>query len=413
MKPMNSCNHNPPTPLCTPFPRQVLEANAQDLEAATETGVDANLVQRLKLTEAKIEQLAVGVEMLAAQPEPLGRVLKRTELAEGLNLTQLSVPIGVLLVVFESRPDSLVQIASLALRSANGLLLKGGKEAEKSNKILHEVVVDAVEAATGGRVGRGCVGLVTSREEVSDLLKLDGMVDLVIPRGGRALVEHVKANTRIPVLGHADGICHVYIDADADGAKAASIVVDAKTDYPAACNACETALFHESTVESGMFDKVTRALRQAGVTIKGGPRAIELGLFSAGDAPESLAVEYGTLEILVEVVPNMAAAVSHVHAHGSGHTECIVTENSATAEAFLATVDAACVFHNASTRFADGFRFGLGAEVGISTGRVHARGPVGVEGLLTTKWQLRSASVDTVAAFSSGSRSYTHTALPL
>mmetsp|Transcript_45643 Transcript_45643/g.126320 ORF Transcript_45643/g.126320 Transcript_45643/m.126320 type:complete len:721 (+) Transcript_45643:950-3112(+) len=358
---------------------EIMHANALDLAAVKTNKVEAALVQRLKMTEAKIETLAAGIEQLAAMDEPIGKVLGRTELADGLNLTKVTVPIGVLLVVFESRPDSLPQIASLSLRSGNGLLLKGGREAEHSNAALHRIVVDAVHTASGGRVGRGIIGLVTSRNEVTELLQLDSLIDLVIPRGGKGLVHHVKQNTRIPVLSHADGICHLYIDSEADGAKAISIAVDSKTDYPAACNATETILLHEATMDS-CAESVLRALRQASVKLKAGPRAIELGLLTAADAADSMAIEYGDLTCLVEVVSDMDAAITHIHEHGSSHTECIVTENPDTAEYFQQRVDAACVFHNASTRFADGFRFGLGAEVGISTGRIHARGPVGVDG---------------------------------
>jgi delta-1-pyrroline-5-carboxylate synthetase len=299
---------------------EILDANALDLSAAKANQTHHTLVQRLKMTEAKLETLAKGVETLADMEEPIGELLGKTELADGLVLDKVTVPIGVLLIVFESRPDSLPQIAALSLRSGNGLLLKGGKEAEHSNACLHRVIVDAIFDATAGRVARGIIALVTKREEVSDLLRLDGLIDLVIPRGGKALVEHIKKHTRIPVLGHADGICHVYVDDGAtDGAKAARIAVDAKVNYPAACNAAEAILLHAKCDPSVQM-AVISGLRQAGVALKAGPNAITAGLFSAADAAESLSIEYGVLTCLVEVVPDMDAAIDHIHAHGSSHT---------------------------------------------------------------------------------------------
>jgi len=248
-------------------------------------------------------------------------------------------------------------------------------------------------------LSRDAVVLV-NRSEIPELLKADDCIDLVIPRGSNALVQYIKANTRIPVMGHADGVCHVFIDAEADLDKAERIIIDAKTNYPSACNAVETILIHEALVESGQVDRLLRALRKAGVTIFGGPSAVLHGLTER--AAQSMKVEYGDLSVTVEVMSSVNAAVLHINEWGSGHTESVVTENEDTATLFLSAVDSACVFHNASTRFADGFRFGLGAEVGISTGRIHARGPVGVEGLLTVKWLLTSTSKNghTVTMFS-------------
>jgi len=394
----------------------ILEANRLDVEEAQTTGVAAPLLKRLSLTEEKLEVLIRGISDLAGVEEPIGRITSRTELSEGLVLEHKTTPIGVLLIIFESRPDSLPQIVSLALRSGNGLLLKGGREARRSNQALHRVITEAVEAASGGRVPGSVIGLIESREAISDLLKLDKLIDLVIPRGSNKMVSYIKENTRIPVLGHADGVCHVYVDKAAREDKALSVVLDSKTDYPAACNAAETVLLHEDVVGS-IAGPLLRALRTAGVAIVGGPGAVRHGLVAAEQAAEGLGVEYGDKTIMVEVVRDMAAAVDHIHAHGSSHTEAIVTEDSGAAEAFLRNVDSACVFHNASTRFADGYRFGLGAEVGIATGRIHARGPVGVEGLLTTKWVLRSAGDEahTVGQFSAQAgdarKSYTHRAL--
>ncbi|KAJ0411946.1 hypothetical protein ATCC90586_009903 [Pythium insidiosum] len=396
----------------------ILKANQQDLSIAEATSLDEGLLARLKLTKAKLETLADGIRSIADAEEPIGRMLRRTELASGLILHQETAPIGVLLVIFESRPDSLPQIAALALRSGNGLLLKGGKEAAHSNAVLHELIVNAVEAETNGAVSRHVIGLVTSREEIADLLRLDDVIDLCIPRGSGSMVAHIKKSTRIPVLGHAEGVCHMFIHRDADMAKATRLAVDAKTDYPAACNALETLLLDEPLVGDGRAVTLLVALERAGVTLHIGPNASRLGLTTARSRKTTnLSMEYGTKQLTVEVVSDAEAAVSHINAHSSGHTECIVTENAAVASAFQQDIDSACVFHNASTRFADGYRFGLGAEVGISTGRIHARGPVGVEGLLTTKWKLTSESGHTVAQFSSQHEpnplQYTHKKLEL
>jgi delta-1-pyrroline-5-carboxylate synthetase len=287
-------------------------------------------------------------------------------------------------------------------------LLKGGKEATHSNAFLYKVIGDAIEAGSGHQIKRDIIGLVTSRGQVADMLGLDDVIDLVIPRGSNSLVSYIKANTRIPVLGHADGVCHVYVDESADASSASKIVVDAKTDYPSACNAMETLLLHQATVASGVAASVLMALRAAGVKLVGGPTAMKLGLC---DTPAvELKYEYGSLTCMVQVVESMDEAIDWIHTYGSGHTEAIVcSDESDVGEAFLRRVDSACVFKNASTRFADGYRFGLGAEVGISTGRIHSRGPVGVEGLLSTKWQLRSEGASYVGQFSGqDAKAYTH-----
>lgn len=389
--------------------------NAVDLKNAEAAKLDAQVVNRLKLTPAKIKTLVDGIRAIASQPEPIGQLLQRTELAEGLELEKTSCPIGVLLIIFESRPDCLPQISALAIRSGNGLLLKGGKEAEHSNAFLHKIIADTLASASAGRVSRDAIGLITNRADIPSLLQLDQYIDLVIPRGSGALVKFIKDNTRIPVMGHAEGVCHVFVDKAADADKAVAVVVDAKIDYPSACNAAETLLLHEDTVASGLADRVLRALRAAGVTLYGGPRAMQAGL--ADQAAKELNTEYGALGMTVELVSSTEHAVEHIHSHGSSHTECIITEDAAAAQLFLRAVDSACVFHNASTRFADGYRFGLGAEVGIATGRIHARGPVGVEGLLTSKWTLRSsaASGHTVGMFAGDKPAavYTHVKKPI
>lgn len=381
---------------------EILLENKADCEAA-EGRIADSLLQRLVLKPGKIHQLAQGIRAIAQQEEPLGRCLSRMELAEGLMLEQQTCPIGVCLIIFEARPDALPQIAALAIRSGNGLLLKGGKEAARSNFILHKVITDALAPD----VDPGLIGLVTTREEIGDLLKLDDCIDLVIPRGSNQLVSWIQRNTKIMVLGHADGVCHIYVDKDCDLEMACKIVVDAKIDYPAACNAVETVLVHEDLVGDGRVARLTAALAGADVKINGGPRACsQLGLPPA----PALHHEYSCLGVTIEIVTGLDEAVDHIHKHGSGHTECILTTNDALAEEFRKRVDSACVFSNCSTRFSDGFRFGLGAEVGISTSRIHARGPVGVEGLLTTRWVLQGSG-HTVEK--DKGVSYTHKKLPI
>lgn len=388
----------------------LLKANKIDLENAEKDGTSVQLVSRLKLTDSKLATLSAGIRQIADQPDPLGVVKAKREVADGLTLSQITVPIGVLMIIFESRPDSMPQISALALASGNGLLLKGGKEAAHSNEAIHKVIGDAIEAGSGGKIKRDIIALVTSRGQVADMLKLDDVVDLVIPRGSNALVSYIKANTRIPVLGHADGVCHVYVDKSAnDPSLISNIVVDAKTDYPSACNAMETLLLHRDTLQTVAMPLLMN-LRASGVKVLGGPKAMSSGLC---DVPaKEMKCEYGDLTCMVEIVDDMDEAIDHIHKYGSGHTEAIVcADGSDAGEEFLQRVDAACVFKNASTRFADGYRFGLGAEVGISTGRIHARGPVGVEGLLTVKWQLRSESgINYVGEFGGDSptKTYTH-----
>ncbi|KAI3840411.1 hypothetical protein MKX03_037823 [Papaver bracteatum] len=381
----------------------IQEENDADVAAAKKAGYDKALISRLALKPGKISSLAKSVRVLAEMEEPIGRVLARTEVAEGLILEKTSSPLGVLLIVFESRPDALVQIASLAIRSGNGLLLKGGKEAKRSNAVLHKVITEAIPESVGSRL----IGLVTSREEIPDLLKLDDVIDLVIPRGSNKLVSQIKESTKIPVLGHADGICHVYVDKSANLDMAKRVVLDAKIDYPAACNAMETLLMHKDLLASGSLNELVGELRAAGITLYGGPKvSTSLKLMET----RTFHHEYNSMACTIEIVDDVYAAIDHIHCHGSAHTDCIVTEDREVAEIFLHQVDSAAVFHNVSTRFCDGARFGLGAEVGISTSRIHARGPVGVEGLLTTRWIMRGNGqvVD-------GDKGvvYTHKTLPL
>jgi len=388
---------------------EILAANQKDLDAAAKTNLDKHLLARLKLSKGKLETLAQGLIDISNQTDPIGRVVTAREVTPGLVLTQETVPLGVLLVIFESRPDALPQVVALAIRSGNPLILKGGTEAAHSNRCLLSLIHKAIAPELGPHTYQ----MVESREDVASLMSMNAYIDLVIPRGSNSLVQSIQRSTKIPVMGHADGICHVFVDKDADLQKAAEIVIDAKTDYPAACNAMETVLLHRDLVKSGRAAEVIRAAQAAGVQFYAGPAAQkdlkDLNL----QAATTLSHEYGSLEALVEVVDGLDAAVDWIGRHGSSHTECIVTENNETAERFLRQVDSADVFHNASTRFADGYRYGLGAEVGISTGRLHARGPVGVDGLLTTKWVLRSRASHTLAQHNKGQWKYTHTPLAL
>jgi len=372
----------------------ILEANRADaLEARTtfeEISLSGSLLDRLVLDDVKLRAMAEGVRAVAALPDPSGVVLSRTLLDDGLVLEKVTCPIGVLAVIFESRPDAVTQIGSLALKSGNAAILKGGRESARSTAALLDVFAKAL--ASFPEIPEGALSSVADRAEVDALLALDEHIDLVIPRGGYDLVRHVKAHTRIPVLGHAEGVCHVYVDRAADEAMATAIVLDSKLQYSAACNAAETLLVHRDAAARFLVPLLSRLI-DAGVEL----RACEATRALAPSVPLSAATEddwraeYGGPMLAVRVVDSLDEAVEHVNRYGSHHTEAIVTADAAAAEAFLGRVDAAGVFHNASTRFADGFRYGFGAEVGISTSRIHARGPVGLDGLVTYKYLLRGS----------------------
>ncbi|GAC1357863.1 MAG: glutamate-5-semialdehyde dehydrogenase [Acidobacteriaceae bacterium] len=368
---------------------RILAANAEDLAAADTLVAAGDLSpanpSRLALTPHKLAEMVAQVRAVAALPDPLGRRLDATELDLGLDLEKISVPLGVLAVIFEARPDAVTQIAALALKSGNAVLLKPGKEVEGTAAVLVDIIR---EALTTSGISADSVALVLGREQVVELLHLSSLVDLVIPRGSRSLVEYIQANTSIPVLGHADGICHIYIDRNVDQQIALDVVDDAKTDYPAVCNAVETALVH-SGIAGEFLPPLAARLTAKGVTLLGDDRSRSLLANVPIGEVKDWHTEYGDLTLALRIVDSLDAAIDHIHTFGSGHTESICTSDPHAAARFLNEVDAATVLHNASTRFADGFRFGFGAEVGVSTSKIHARGPVGLEGLTTSKYIVR------------------------
>jgi glutamate-5-semialdehyde dehydrogenase len=385
----------------------ILAANQADLEAAAADGLAPSLVARLKLDGAKLDGAIAGVRQVAALADPIGRRQLHTELDTGLVLERVTVPLGVVGVIFEARPDAVMQIASLAIRSGNGAILKGGREASRSCAAILEALQAGLAASA---VAPQALELLTSREESLALLKLDGLVDLIIPRGSNALVRFIQENTRIPVLGHADGICHLYVDEAADLDEALRVALDAKTQYPAACNAIETLLVH-SAVAGRFLPPAAAAFATAGVELRGDAAARAHGVpHPASDA--DWRTEYADLILAVKVVSSLDEALEHIRCYSSRHTEAICTTNAATAERFLASVDSAGVFLNCSTRFADGFRYGFGAEVGISTQTLPPRGPVGLEGLVTYRYRLRGEG-HIAADYASGERTFSHRSLPL
>jgi len=351
------------------------------------------------LTREKIDQIADGVRALAALPDPVGRRLSATLLDDGLVLEKQAVPLGVFGVIFESRSDVLPQILALALKSANGVVLKGGSE----TRYVSKVYVDLVASIAG--LPLGWFQVYNERAVVDALLSAYGEIDLIIPRGSNALVQSIMTRTKIPVLGHADGVCHIYVDKSADVDVSVRIVIDSKAQYPAACNAVETVLIHRERVEQ-FLPKLIEAASIEGIELRGEDELRKFLPSAEKITRDGWHCEYGALILAIKVVDSLEEAIAHIARWGSGHTDCILTEDNASAELFLAEVDSANVYHNCSTRFADGYRYGLGAEVGISTGRIHARGPVGIEGLMTYRYVLRGKGqlVETYVKPSDGSQ---------
>ena len=370
---------------------KIFEANKSDLNSAkllVEKGeITQSTFNRLKLDENKMRDMIQGIKDIAALEDPIGKVLLKRELDEDLVLTKISCPIGVLGIIFEARPDVITQISALAIKSSNAVILKGGKESINTNKAIMSVIQDALNKTEN--FPKNVLNQVFTRDDVAEMLKQDKYIDLIIPRGGNKLVKFIKENTKIPVLGHADGICHIYVDEFADMEKAIKIIIDAKTQYPSACNSVETVLVNSKIDNS----KLKEALENAGIEII--------------STPESWHKEYGEKKLSYKTVNSLEEAIEHINTFSSGHTESIITENSDRAKIFLSAVDSAGVYHNVSTRFADGFRYGFGAEVGISTNKTHARGPVGLDGLTIYKYTIHGNG-QIVKDYAEGIKSFHH-----
>jgi glutamate-5-semialdehyde dehydrogenase len=362
---------------------EIASANQKDLADAEKNNLAAPLLKRLTFDENKIANVCAGIESLIKLDNPVGKTITATELNGGLKLYKVSCPIGVIGVIFESRPDALVQISTLCLKSGNAVLLKGGSEAQHTNKILADTIRQASEKAG---IPKGWLGLLETRAEVAEILKMDEYIDLLVPRGSNEFVRHIMDNTNIPVLGHAEGICHVYVDGDADLDMAVNIAVDSKCQYVAVCNAAETMLIDEKIAQA-FLPKVKTALEQRKVQLRGCPKTASIIDVKLADE-EDWSTEYLDYILSIKVVSGADEAIEHINRYGSGHTDTIVTNDKKKAARFMDLVDSGNVFWNCSTRFSDGFRYGLGAEVGISTNKIHARGPVGMEGLLIYKWKL-------------------------
>ncbi len=382
---------------------KIVSANKKDLTAAEKNNLSAPLLKRLKFDENKIADVVAGIDSLIKLDDPVGKTITATELDDGLELYKVSCPIGVIGVVFESRPDALVQISTLCLKSGNAVLLKGGSEAQHTNRILAEVITQAGQMAG---LPEGWIQLLETRQDVAEMLALDEYIDLVIPRGSNDFVRYIMDNTNIAVLGHAEGICHVYIDGDADLDMAVNIAVDSKCQYVAVCNAAETMLVDEKIAEA-FLPKVKTALEQKGVELRGCEKTASI-IEVKPASEEDWSAEYLDYILSIKVVAGLDEAIEHINKYGSGHTDTIVTADKDKADKFMELVDSGNVFWNCSTRFSDGYRYGLGAEVGISTNKIHARGPVGLEGLVIYKWKLMGTG-QIVADYSGpDARKFTH-----
>ena len=380
----------------------IFTANRADVESAEAENLAAPLLHRLMFGEEKLTQVVRGLYALCELPDPLSRTISATEIADSLRLYRVSCPIGVVGVIFESRPDALIQISSLCIKSGNAVLLKGGREALRTNQVLCGLVRTALEE-TG--FPADTVQLLETREDVAQMLREDTLIDLIIPRGSNSFVRYIMDNSRIPVLGHSDGICHVYIDREADPETALNVALDSKVQNVSVCNAMETLLVHRDIAPS-FLPEAFRLLSGAGVEVRGDPEVMKL-IPCVPASDEDWSTEYLDYIVSVRIVSDLMEAVSHINRYGSHHTDCIVTENASTASSFMNMVDSAGVYWNVSTRFADGFVYGLGAEVGIATGKLHARGPMGLEGLTTYKYKL-IGSGQTMKEVKNGNIVYTH-----
>jgi len=382
--------------------KEILEANSADYSSAEKKGISSALLSRLKLSKAKLNSGIEGVRKVGDLADPVNQVQIKRELAKGLILERKTVPIGVLGVIFESRPDAVMQISSLAIRSGNGVMLKGGSEANLTNTAIVKALQEGLNESG---LDKNAICLLTSRKDSMAMLNLEKYINLIVPRGSNELVKFIQENTRIPVLGHADGICHLFIDIEANLEMALSVALDSKIQYPAACNAIETLLVHKD-IASAFLEKAIPLFNSNNVKLIGDKRSVELGLKYEASL-EDWETEYLDLILSIKIVDDLEEAISHIQKYSSKHTEGIITENSNTANKFMNVVDSAGVFHNSSTRFADGFRYGFGAEVGISTQTLPPRGPVGLEGLVTYKYFLKGDG-NIVDDFSSGKAIYTH-----
>lgn len=379
---------------------RIFEANAKDMERAQADNILPAVIKRLKFSEAKLSDAIAGIHNLIALPDPLFRIQLKRQLDEGLTLVRETCPIGVIGVIFEARPDAMVQIASLCIKSGNCAILKGGSETRETNKLLFKLIY---EAALSSGLPQGCLFQAEQRDEIAELLACHESVDLLIPRGSNAFVQYIMNNTKIPVLGHADGICHIYVDKDFDLEKAIPVIIDAKTQYTAACNAVETLLVHQDALEK-LMPPLQKAFEEYKISLRAtSDIADRYGSELATE--EDFSTEYLDLIISAKTVENIDEAIWHINKYGSHHTDCIITEDNKAAEYFMRMVDSAGVYQNCSTRFADGFRYGFGAEVGISTGKIHARGPVGLDGLVTYKYKL-FGNGQIVGDYASGRKSF-------
>lgn len=381
--------------------REIIDANRKDLERSREENLSPPLMKRLRFDQHKLNSVIKGIESLVRLEDPVGRTLDATELDKGLELYRVSCPIGVTGVIFESRPDALVQISMLCLKSGNAVLLKGGSEARETNRVLADAITEATDNAG---IPAGWLVLLETREDAGAMLKLDDCIDLLIPRGSKDFVRHIMDNSSIPVLGHADGICHLFVDRCADTDMAVRIATDSKTQYAAVCNALETLLVH-ADIAKEFLPELKKGMEREDVELRGCGRTLEI-IEAERATDDDWSKEYLDRILSVKVVRDINEAIAHINRYGSGHTDAIVTEDRANAEKFMDLVDSGNVFWNCSTRFSDGYRYGLGAEVGISTNKIHARGPVGLEGLLIYKYKLMGSG-QTVAEYENGKK-FTH-----